>query len=56
MAIHKIRIKEVLVRELDVEANTIAEALQKVEQDYFEEQIILDSDDYLETIIEAVEA
>lgn len=52
MATFKIEIQEFLSRIIEVEAETKDEAISKVRQLYRNEEIVLDSDDYVSTEIE----
>lgn len=51
MATFKIEIQEFLSRIIEVEAETKVEAISKVRQFYRNEEIVLDSDDYVSTEI-----
>jgi hypothetical protein len=55
MATFKIEIQEFLSRIIEVEAETKDEAISKVRQLYRNEEIVLDSDDYVSTEIEVYE-
>lgn len=46
---YEIEVEEVLRRVVPVEANNIDEAIDKVEEQYKNEEIVLDSSDYCET-------
>lgn len=46
---YDIEVEEVLRRVVHIEANNIAEAVDKVEEQYKNEEIVLDSSDYCET-------
>lgn len=46
---YNIEIEEVLRKVIPIEANSIDEALDKVKEQYDEEEIVLDSSDYCET-------
>ena len=51
MAIFQLEIKEMLVREVVVEADDYEAAYQQVAAHYKDEEIVLDSADYTETTI-----
>lgn len=46
---YNIEVEEVLRRVIPIEANSIDEALDKVKEQYDEEEIVLDSNDYCQT-------
>lgn len=46
---YKIEIQEILSKIVDIEADSIEEALQIAESKYKEEKIILDSSNYVDT-------
>ena len=50
----KIEIRETLSREISVKADSYEEALEKVKNDYFDEEIVLYADDF--SRVEFVEA
>ena len=50
----KIEIRETLSREISVKADSYGEALEKVKNDYFDEEIVLYGDDF--SRVEFVEA
>lgn len=50
----KIEIRETLAREISVKADSYEEALEKVKNDYFDEEIVLYGDDF--SRVEFVEA
>ena len=52
MAQYGISVREILKRTVIVEAENLEEAIQKVEDAYEREKIVLDVDDYDETEIE----
>lgn len=54
MKIFKVEITEVLQKIIDVEADSLEEALSKVKLKYKKEQIILDSSNLIETNISPV--
>lgn len=49
METFKIEIKETLSRTIEIEANSMDEAYSKVREMYRDEEILLDSDDYVDT-------
>ncbi len=49
MEIYKIEVKETLARLVEIEADSAEEAMAKVIELYKAEQIILDSDDFVDT-------
>jgi hypothetical protein len=49
-----IYVREILEREVEVEAKSKKEAYIKVEEMYNNEEIVLDSSDYIDTIFEEV--
>lgn len=53
METFKVEIKEFLSRIVDIEANSIDEALDKVNQSYLNQEIILDYNDFISNQIEA---
>lgn len=55
METFRIEIQEFLSRTIEVEAETKDEAVSKVRQLYRNEEIVLDSDDYVSTEIEVYE-
>ncbi|GIV27270.1 MAG: hypothetical protein KatS3mg027_1084 [Bacteroidia bacterium] len=52
MKTFKIEIKEVLSRIIEIKANSLDEAITKTREMYRNEEIILDSSDYVSTDIE----
>ena len=50
----KIEIKETLSKTIEIEANSIEEAIEKATLLYNNEEIILNSDDYLDTEIDHI--
>lgn len=48
-------ITETLQRKIVVSAKSESEAIEEISQRYYDEEIILDSDDYLEAHFEAIE-
>lgn len=52
---YKIRIEELLSYETIVEANSKEEAIQKVKMKYYEEEIVLDSNNHSNTEFSVVE-
>ena len=48
MKTYKIEVKETLSRIIEIDANSIDEALEDVQKIYKKEEIILDSDDFYE--------
>jgi hypothetical protein len=48
MKTYKIEVKETLSRIIEIDANSIDEALEDVQKIYKKEEIILDSDDFIE--------
>lgn len=51
MVTYKIEVKETLSRIIEIEAKSIEEALLKVEEMYKNEEIILDSNDFIDAEI-----
>jgi len=49
METFKIEVKETLTRIIDIEADSIEEAFFKVREMYRDEEIVLDSEDYVDT-------
>lgn len=49
MKTFKIEIKETLSRVIEIEANSNEEALSKIEELYNQQEIVLDSTDFVET-------
>ncbi len=47
----KIEVKETLSKVIEIEAENVEEAIQKVSESYQNEKIILDSEDYVDTSI-----
>lgn len=47
---YQIIIEETLTRSIIKKAKSIDEALEMVEEDYFNEKIILDREDYVDTV------
>ena len=54
MKTFEIEIKETLSKTIEVEANSIEEAIEKATLLYNNEEIILNSDDYLDTEIDHI--
>lgn len=52
MGVYKIEIQEFLSKIVEIEAENINEAVSKVKELYQNEEIVLDSDDYVTTEIE----
>lgn len=52
METFKIEIKEFLSRIVEIQANNLDEAISKVKQMYRNEEIVLDSEDFVATEIE----
>lgn len=52
----KIEVKETLIRVVDIEADSIDDAFSKVREMYRDEEIVLDSDDYVDTEFIEVES
>lgn len=55
METFKIEIQEFLSRIVEVKANTVDEAISIVQEMYINEEIVLDSEDYVTTEISAFE-
>ncbi|HET8860207.1 DpnD/PcfM family protein [Marivirga sp.] len=55
MEIFKVEIQEFLSRIVEIEANSIDEALDKVNQSYRNQEIVLDSNDFISNRIEAIQ-
>lgn len=56
MKTFEIEIKETLARVIEIDANSLDEAFEKVKQDYRNEKIVLDDSDYIDTeFIKAIE-
>ncbi len=53
MQTYKVIVKEELEREIEVTAKSESEALGKIEDDYYNQKIVLDSSDYERTTFEA---
>lgn len=49
MKTFKIEVKEILSRIIGVEANSIEDAFSIIKKQYHKEEIVLDSDDFVET-------
>jgi hypothetical protein len=49
METFKIEVKETLSKIIEIEANSVDEAFSKIKDLYKKEEIVLDSDDYVET-------
>lgn len=49
---YTINIKEILQKEVTVDAEDLDEAFEKVEQGYYDEKWVLDADDHTDTILE----
>ncbi|MBC7411343.1 MAG: DpnD/PcfM family protein [Bacteroidia bacterium] len=49
METFKIEVKETLSRTIEIEANSMDEAYSKIREMYRDEEIVLDSEDYIET-------
>lgn len=49
MKTFKIEVIETLSRTIEIEANSMDEAYSKVQEMYRDEEIVLDSDDYIDT-------
>jgi nicotinic acid phosphoribosyltransferase len=49
METFKIEVKETLSRIIEIEASSEDEAFSKIQELYNKEEIVLDSDDYIET-------
>jgi hypothetical protein len=49
METFKIEVKETLSRVIEIEANSADEAFSKLQDLYKKEEIVLDSDDYVQT-------
>lgn len=49
METFRIEVKETLSRTIEIEANSMDEAYSKVREMYRDEEIVLDSEDYIET-------
>lgn len=43
---YTVTIKEELIRDVEVEANNEEEAIEKIEEQYHNEEIVLDSEDF----------
>ena len=52
---YKVNIKEILSRTVEIEADSLEDANRKVHQLYDAEEIVLDSSDWQETIIDEAE-
>jgi len=50
----KIEVQEFLARTVEIEADSIAEAISQVKEMYRKEEIVLDADDYVRTEIEEI--
>lgn len=48
MTIFKIEVKETLSKILEIEANSMDEAYLKVKEMYYNEEIVLDANDYVD--------
>lgn len=55
MNIYKIEITETLQRQIEIEANSKEEAERIAKQKYQNEEIVLSSDDYVDTSISVIE-
>lgn len=55
MNIYKIEVTETLQRQIDIEANSKEEAERIAKQKYQNEEIVLSSDDYVDTSISVIE-
>lgn len=55
MNIYKIEITETLQRQIEVEANSKEEAERIAKQKYQNEEVVLSSDDYVDTSISVIE-
>jgi len=51
MTIHKVHVTETLNREVEVEADNMQDAIEKVQQQYKNEEIVLDYSDHIGTDI-----
>lgn len=49
-----VRVAETLERLVEVDAEDWSDAREKVKQKYYDEEIVLDSSDYVDTEIEAI--
>ena len=49
---YTINIKEILQREVTIEAEDLDEAFEKVKEGYFNEEWVLDAEDHTDTILE----
>ena len=52
---YKVNVKEILSRTVEIEADSLEDANRKVHQLYDAEEIVLDSSDWQETIIDEAE-
>lgn len=52
---YKMNVKEILSRTVEIEADSLEDANRKVHQLYDAEEIVLDSSDWQETIIDEAE-
>lgn len=52
---YKMNVKEILSRTVEIEADSLEDANRKVNQLYDAEEIVLDSSDWQETIIDEAE-
>ena len=55
METFEIEVKEILTRTIEVKANTEDEALQIVRQNYNDEEIVLDSSDFVDVYFNKIE-
>ena len=55
METFEIEVKEILTRTIEVKANTEDEALQIVRQNYNDEEIVLDSSDFVDVYFKKIE-
>lgn len=53
MQIYNIEIQEFLSKVVEVKAASVEEAISKVKEMYYNEEIVLDADDYVTTEIDA---
>ena len=51
----RIEISELLQKTIEIEATNIEEAINKVKEQYYEEQIILDDTNYIDTEFGVIE-
>lgn len=54
METFKIEVEEILSRVVEVAANSVDEAIEKIKKSYFDEELILAADDFISVDIKSI--